>query len=96
MYLREEGVEAVDFLAFLHKGIVLGDTSQCQFIHEVDFIGVLNMTLLKVLDSHRKSRREQADLMAWHTETEELFQDGLEFLGQELVCLIHNHRVAFA
>ena len=46
IYLGEEGVEAVDLLAFLEKGIVLGKTTQGQLVHEVDLVGLDHMLIL--------------------------------------------------
>lgn len=46
IYLGEEGVEAVDFLAFLDKGIVLGNTTKRQFVHQVDLVGLDHMLIL--------------------------------------------------
>jgi len=54
------------------------------------------MFVFEILDCHREGSREQADLMAWHTEAQQLFEDGLEFLGKELIGFIHNYGVAFA
>jgi hypothetical protein len=38
MYLGEEGVQAVDLLSFFDIGIVLRDTTQGEFVHEIDLM----------------------------------------------------------
>ena len=44
--LREKRVEAVDFLALLHVGVVLGHTFQSQLVHQVDGVGRPQVALL--------------------------------------------------
>ena len=43
----EKGVEAVDFLLFLHKAVVLSYASKSEFIHKVDLEGIVRVFVLK-------------------------------------------------
>lgn len=43
----EERVEAVDFLTLFHIGVVLSYAAKGQFVHKVDFIGVLHVAVLR-------------------------------------------------
>lgn len=86
-YLREEGVEAVNLLPFLHKGIVLSDTLECELVHQVDDVGLPQELVFERLHSHRKSGGVQQNLpLLWHV-SNELLAEGLEFWGQQFVCL---------
>ena len=44
--LGEERVQTVDFLSLLNVSVVLGDALQCQLIHQVDGVWVLEVPLL--------------------------------------------------
>lgn len=44
--LREEGVEAMNLLPLLDKGIVLSYAAQCKFIHEINFMWSVHMFVL--------------------------------------------------
>lgn len=46
----EQSVQAVDLLLFFHESIVLGDTAQSKFIHEVDFVWAHHVLIREVLD----------------------------------------------
>jgi hypothetical protein len=43
---RKQGVETMDLLALLDVGIVLSDTSECKFIHEINFMRSIHMFVL--------------------------------------------------
>ena len=47
IYLRNQGVEAVNFLPFLNKGVEFGDAFESEFIHEIDLVGSLQVSLLR-------------------------------------------------
>ena len=47
---REEGIEAVYLLLFLHKSIVLRDASERQFVHQVDLIRAVHILVGESLD----------------------------------------------
>lgn len=44
--LGEEGVEAVDFLAFLEESVVLGDAAKSEFVHEVNLVRFVHPLVL--------------------------------------------------
>mmetsp|Transcript_2510 Transcript_2510/g.4648 ORF Transcript_2510/g.4648 Transcript_2510/m.4648 type:complete len:205 (-) Transcript_2510:386-1000(-) len=52
LQLGEEGVEAVDLLAFFDVGVELGDTPQGELFHQVDGIGFGNVLLAEFFDGH--------------------------------------------
>mmetsp|Transcript_11721 Transcript_11721/g.32960 ORF Transcript_11721/g.32960 Transcript_11721/m.32960 type:complete len:207 (-) Transcript_11721:1000-1620(-) len=56
--LSEEGVEAVQFLALLDKGVVLGHALEGQVVHDVNVKGVGEVLVLKLLHGNREGRRE--------------------------------------
>ena len=43
----EERIEAVDFLLFLHKSIILWDAFERQLVHQIDLVRVVQMFSLK-------------------------------------------------
>ncbi len=45
-YLGEQRVQAMNLLAFLYECIVLGNTSQRQFLHQIDFVRVAHVAVL--------------------------------------------------
>ena len=47
LYLGKECVEAVYFLFLLHVSVVLGDTEEGEFVHQVDFVGFGQVPLLE-------------------------------------------------
>lgn len=53
-YLREEGVEAMDFLRFFNIGIILSDTFKSKFVHEVDFVWLNHVLVLKLVSGNGK------------------------------------------
>ena len=88
--LGKKCVEAVDLLSLFDIGIELGDTAECEFVHEVDAVRIGDEILAKVLDGDGKGRAKEADLVVWVTKTDNLFQDGLELGRKKLVCFVHN------
>lgn len=46
LQLREEGVEAMDLLLLIDITVILGDTSQGEFVHEIDLVWVPHMFVL--------------------------------------------------
>ena len=75
----EESVQAVNLLALLNEGIVLSDTAEGEFVHEVDFEGCVHVLIGESLDGDRESCTEQHDLAILGVELEELFDDRCEF-----------------
>ena len=53
--LGEEGIQAVNFLFFSNKGIVLGHTLQGQLLHKVDLTGRFHMLLHEYLKIGRQN-----------------------------------------
>ncbi|KAH3676787.1 hypothetical protein OGATHE_001277 [Ogataea polymorpha] len=43
----KESVQAVQFLLLLHKGIILGDTLQGKFVHQINFVRLVEMLVHK-------------------------------------------------
>ena len=48
--LGEQGVQAVDFLLFLHEGVILGNAPQGELVHEVDLVGADHVLVGEILD----------------------------------------------
>ena len=46
LQLGKESIEAVDFLLFFHKSVVLRDATKGKLIHEVDFVRVSHVFVL--------------------------------------------------
>ena len=76
--LREEGVKAVDLLAFLDVGIELSNTPKGKLFHQIDGVRFGNVLLAKVLHSNGEGGTEQADLMGLVTEINNLLKDWLK------------------
>lgn len=49
LQLREQRVQAVDFLLFFNECVVLCYTSECELIHEIYFIGICHMLVLTMV-----------------------------------------------
>ena len=92
--LGEEGVEAVELLALLDKGVVLRDTLESELLHQVDDVGLLQELVLELLDRDGEGGRVEEDLALRVREADELLDDGLELGRQELVGLVHHEDVA--
>jgi hypothetical protein len=92
--LGEEGVEAVYFLLFLNKGVVLGNTAQSEFVHQVDDVCIGHELVLERLDGHREGGREQADLSVGLALANEGLEHLLELGAEQLVGLVHDNDLA--
>jgi hypothetical protein len=85
--LGEERVEAVHFLPLLDEGVVLRNTLQGEFFHEIDLVGLPKESFLEVLDGDGECGREEQDLLfVWH-EVDYLLHERLELGRQQLVRL---------
>mmetsp|Transcript_11970 Transcript_11970/g.18083 ORF Transcript_11970/g.18083 Transcript_11970/m.18083 type:complete len:338 (-) Transcript_11970:898-1911(-) len=91
----KEGVKTVNLLLFFDKRIVLGDTFEGELLHEINFIRLDEIAVLKVFDSNRKGGRKQQDLTVLWQIGGNIFDDGLEFRREQLVCLVHDEHVGF-
>ena len=69
----EERVQAMDLLAFLHIGIELRDTSQSEFVHEINTVRVWHKLLAESLDSHGERGREETNLVILVAHSNNLF-----------------------
>lgn len=77
--LGKERIEAVHLLSFFDVRIKLRDTSEGEFVHEVDTVWVWNKLLAKLLDSDRKGSAKETNLVLLVAHVDNLFEDGLEF-----------------
>ena len=57
--LAKQRVEALEFLFLLQVGVVLSDTLQGEFVHEIDILGIWNILSSETLDSHGVSCGEK-------------------------------------
>ena len=48
--LGEQSVQTMNLLAFFDKGVVLGDSTESEFVHEVDLVRRVHVLVGKVLD----------------------------------------------
>lgn len=92
--LGKQGVQAVHLLPLLHKRVVLRHTFQRQLLHEVDDVGLAQELVLEGFDSDGEGRGIQQDLAVRVQVRDELFDDGLEFRGEQLVGFIHDQGLA--
>jgi len=92
--LREERVEAVDLLLFLHKGVVLGDTPESELFHQIDLMRSVQVFVAEVLDRKGEGGGEKKNLAGFLAEANQLFDDGLEVFGKELVSFVEDNHVA--
>lgn len=46
------------FLLFLHEGIVLGDTTESQFVHQIYLMRIIQIAVHEGFDSHGECRGE--------------------------------------
>lgn len=60
--LCEKSIEAMHFLLLLNESIILSDTSQSQFIHQVDYVRIRNELVLEGFHLHWKGGRKQTNL----------------------------------
>lgn len=61
-HLGKKSVQALDFLPFFHKGIILSNSLQCEVIHEVDHIWFSEISFLERLHSYWESCRKEKNL----------------------------------
>lgn len=94
--LGEKGVEAMHFLSFFDESVVLSNTTEGEFLHEVNLVGRVHVLILEILDDHRESRAKEHDLSVGGHKIEKLFHDRGEFGGKKLVCFVHDEDRAFA
>lgn len=65
--LRKKCIQTVDFLFFLKVCIVLGNTFQCQLVHQVDKLGFWHVLFLETFDGDWVCGREERNLLLrWH------------------------------
>lgn len=70
LQLGEESIEAVDFLFLFYKAIVLRYTSKSELVHQVDFVRISHMFILRTLS-------------VWHRQvTVELTLNDLTMIGK--------------
>lgn len=81
-------------LLFLNKSVVLRDTTQRQLVHQIDLVRRVHVLVLEILDNDREGSTEQHHLPIFGVESKELFDDGSELGGQELISFIHNECLA--
>ena len=92
--LGEERVQAVHFLALLHKGIELRDALESELVHEVDHVRLLQKLVLEGLHSHWKRGRKEEDLTLLREGVDESLHQRLELGGEELVSLRRRAQTA--
>mmetsp|Transcript_1843 Transcript_1843/g.3218 ORF Transcript_1843/g.3218 Transcript_1843/m.3218 type:complete len:327 (-) Transcript_1843:1338-2318(-) len=91
---RKQRVQAMHFLAFLHIGVKLRNTSQSQLVHQIDLVRLLLVCIPKALDRYGERCREQADLaILWQVLGDDLFDDRSKLCRQQLVSFIHDHQL---
>lgn len=56
--LGEERVQAMNFLAFLNECIILRHATQCELVHEIDFVWLHHVLVLEVFDNKRERCRK--------------------------------------
>lgn len=94
--LREECVQAVDFLLLFNEGVILGDTAEGEFVHEVDFVWLVHVLNGEGLDGSREGCAEKHYLAVLGVELKKLLNDRCEFGRQKLVGFIHDKHGALA
>lgn len=84
----------MDLLLFFHKGIVLGNSSQGQFIHEVDLVGVAHMFVLyrrSIVRANTRARHKASYLEGLHNQRKSSTEKhNLAILGVERQQLLNN------
>lgn len=91
LQLGEERVEAVQLLALVDKGVVLGYALERERVHEVDDVGVgRQVFVLEALDGVRKGGREEHDLALRRQPRNDVVQQPLHVHAQQLVGLLDS------
>ena len=85
----------MNFLLFFNKSIVLCDTAQCEFVHEVDLIGAVHILDRESLNRSREGSAEEHDLPILRMELQELFDNGCKFGRKKLISFVHDEHGAF-
>lgn len=55
-YLGKEGVKTMNFLRFFNIGVILSDTFKSKFVHEVDFVWLNHVLVLKPVSGDEKQK----------------------------------------
>lgn len=79
------------FASFFHVRIVLRDTLEGQLIHQIDLVGVAQEFVLEGFDNDGEGSRKEQNLAFLRQEADQFFNHRLEFGGEQLVRLIHDH-----
>lgn len=90
----EQGVETVDLLLLFYESVILSDAAEGELIHEVDLERIGHVLVGKFLNRHGKRSREQHELTVEGMIAEDLLDGAGEFLGKELVGLVHDNHAA--
>lgn len=91
----KERAEAVQFLPFLHKRVVLSDTFECELLHKVDSLGFRHVPELEIPHGLGERCGEQHNLSLLGQDGEQLLHHVRERPRQESVRLVqHKHRHA--
>mmetsp|Transcript_53035 Transcript_53035/g.60775 ORF Transcript_53035/g.60775 Transcript_53035/m.60775 type:complete len:339 (-) Transcript_53035:703-1719(-) len=90
LQLGEEGVQAMNLLLFFDESIVLGNTLQSEFFHQIDCIGIGQILVLELLDSDGESSRVQQNLATGRHVLDKSFNDFLELLRQQFIGFVHD------
>lgn len=88
--LVEKCVQAMNLLLLFNKGVVLGDTAESEFVHQVDLVWLVHVLVLEALDNDGEGRGEEHDLTILRVESQELLNDRGEFRRKKLVSFIHD------
>mmetsp|Transcript_16597 Transcript_16597/g.28097 ORF Transcript_16597/g.28097 Transcript_16597/m.28097 type:complete len:216 (-) Transcript_16597:577-1224(-) len=92
--LGKEGIQAVHFLLLLYESIVLRNTLQGQFIHQINHVCVWQKLLLETPDHDRERSGKQTNLTIWFAFADQRLEDFLKLGGQQLVRLVHHDNLA--
>ena len=57
--LREQSIQTVELLLFIHKCIILGEALQSELVHEIDFVGSLHPAITEFFDGDGEGRTAQ-------------------------------------
>jgi hypothetical protein len=77
----------VKLLALFDKGIILRYTLECELLHEVDFVGTLEVAVLECLHGNWESCRKHQNLSIARQERDDLLDKWLEFGRQQFIGL---------
>lgn len=75
----EESVEAVDLLCFRNVSVVLSDSSESEFVHQVDLVRLVHVLVRKALYQDRERCTEKHNLAILRMKCKQLFDDDREF-----------------